>query len=70
MFSLSLFHSPPPQSVQGQKRTFIRIVSFLCLIYNAGSMVIWHLSVRLCSHCTGQVLAPFQKLLRYSVNKN
>ena len=25
---------------------------------------------RLCSHCTGQVFAPFQKLLRHSVNRN
>ena len=25
---------------------------------------------RLCSHCTGQVFAPFQKSLRYSVRNN
>ena len=27
-------------------------------------------ALRLCSHCTEQVFAPFQTLLRYSVNKN
>ena len=26
--------------------------------------------LKLCSHCTGQVCALFQKLLRYNVNKN
>ena len=26
--------------------------------------------LRLCSHCTGYVFAPLQKLLQYSVNKN
>ena len=34
------------------------------------SLQIFETYFRLCSHCTGQVFAPFQKLLRYSVNKN